>query len=128
MNKNIPLYYNEDGTKFGVLVSYGFGSGWSTYEGRELAYDRRVIEFWMAHKDDKSWMDTVCIYPYVGFESVAHAETRDFFVNELGLDECPYMGGFADCVLEWVPVGARFRINEYDGAESLEIENEGSWW
>ena len=128
MNKNIPLYYNEDKTAFGVLVSYGFGAGWGTWSEHELAYDRRVIEFWMAHKDNKPWMDTVTIYPYNGFESTAHAEAREFFINELGLDECPYMGGFADCDLEWVPVGARFRINEYDGDESLEIENEGNWW
>lgn len=128
MNKNIPLYYNEDKTAFGVLVSYGYGSGFSTWEKRELAYDCRVIEFWMAHQNNKPWMDTVSVYPYKGFESVAHAEAREFFVNELGLDDCPYMGGFSDCVLEWVPVGARFRINEYDGAESLEIENEDSWW
>lgn len=60
-------------------------------------------------------------------ESPEHKEACVFF-NEIGFDNCPYMGGFPDCDLEWVPVGARFRINEYDGAESLEIENEGSWW
>ena len=128
MNKNIPLYYNEDKTKFGVLVSHWLGTGWSTCGGHELAYDRRVIEFWLAHKDDAFWMNDVVIYPYDGIESVAHAEAREFFVNELGLDNCPNMGGFPDCDLEWVPVGARFRINEYGGEEALEIENEGSWW
>ena len=128
MNKTIPLYYNEDKTKFGVLVSYRYGTGFSTWSEREIAYDRRVIEFWMAHQNNKPWMDTVAIYPYDGFESVAHAEAREFFVDELGLDDCPDMGGFPNCVLEWVPVGARFRINEYDGAESLEIEDEEDWW
>lgn len=125
MNNNIPLYYNEDKTKFGVLVSYGFGAGWSTWEGHELAYDRRVIEFWLAHKNDRQWMRKVERYQP---ESPEHKEAREFFINELGLDNCPYMGGFPNCALEWVPVGARFHINEYDGAESLEIENEGSWW
>lgn len=125
MNKNIPLYYNEDKTKFGVLVSYEFGAGFSTWNVHELAYDRRVIEFWLAHQDDERWMREVERYRP---ESPEHKEAYEFFVNELGFDKCPYMGGFADCVLEWVPVGARFRINEYDGAESLEIENEMSWW
>lgn len=125
MNKDIPLYYNEDKTKFGVLVSYGFGAGWSTWSGRELAYDRRVIEFWLAHQNDRRWMREVERYRP---ESPEHKEACEFFINELGLDDCPYMGGFPDCVLQWVPVGARFRIDEYDGAESLEVENEGSWW
>lgn len=125
MNKNIPLYYNEDKTKFGVLVSYGFGAGWSTWNEHELAYDKRVIEFWLAHKDDERWMREVERYHP---ESPEHKEACDFFINELGFDNCPYMGGFPDCVLEWVPIYARFRITEYDGAESLEIENEGSWW
>lgn len=124
MNKNIPLYYNEDKTAFGVLVSYGFGAGFSTWSEHELAYDRRVIEFWLAHKNDERWMREVERY---NPESPEHKEACAFF-NEIGLDDCPYMGGFPDCDLEWVPVGARFRINEYDGAESLEIENEGSWW
>ena len=125
MNKNIPLYYNEDKTKFGVLVSHGFGAGWGTWNSQELAYDCRVIEFWLAHQNDRRWMREVERYHP---ESPEHEEACEFFVNELGFDECPYMGGFANCVLEWVPVDARFRINEYDGAESLEIENEGSWW
>lgn len=77
MNKNILLYYNEDKTAFGVLVSYNFGASWGTWSEQEFAYDRRVIEFWMAHKDDKSWMDTVTI-PYIGIESVTHAEAREF--------------------------------------------------
>lgn len=62
MNKDIPLYYNEDKTKFGVLVSYGFSAGWSTWEKPELAYDRRVIEFWLAHKNDEQWMKDITTY------------------------------------------------------------------
>ena len=124
MNKNIPLYYNEDKTKFGVLVSHGFGAGFSTWSEHELAYDRRVIEFWLAHKEDERWMREVERYHP---ESPEHKEACVFF-KKIGLSDCPYMGGFPDCDLEWVPVDARFRINEYDGAESLEIENEDSWW
>lgn len=49
------------------------------------------------------------------------------FFKSIGYNDV-YFGGFSNCELEWVPVDARFRITEYDGAESLEIENEGSWW
>lgn len=124
MNKNIPLYYNEDKTKFGVLVSYGFGAGWSTWEKPELAYDRRVIEFWLAHKNDAQWKKDISTYSREMNPVLKEAYA---FFKSIGYNDV-YFGGFANCELEWVPVGARFRINEYDGAESLEIENEGSWW
>lgn len=129
MDKNIPLYYNEDKTKFAVLVSYHYGAGWSTWHEQFFAYDKRIVEFWLAHKDDKMWMRDVEIYASVyRKESPAHKEAREFFSNVIGYKECPYMGGFNNIKLEWVPVGRRFRINEYDGAESLELESEESWW
>ena len=129
MDKNIPLYYNEDKTKFAVLVSYDFGAGWSTWCAHCLAYDKRIVEFWLVHKDDEKWMKECEIYGSLSRpESDAHKEAREFFTNVIGLERCPYMGGFNDIELEWVPVGCRFRINEYDGAESLELESEDIWW
>ena len=38
-----------------------------------------------------------------------------------------YCGGLKDLEVNWVPVGARFRIDEYDGAESLVLESEQRW-
>ena len=32
-----------------------------------------------------------------------------------------YLGGLRDVEIEWVPKGARFVIDEYDGSESLTI-------
>ena len=122
MNKNVPLYYNEDKTAFGVLVSYCYGAGFSTWAYHEMAYDRRVIEFWLSHKDDEQWMMDVRYHT----EGRAFSETINFFTS-IGYPDL-YFGGFANCELEWVPIGTNFRINEYDGAESLEIEDGSNWW
>lgn len=42
----VEKYYNENG-ELGVLVSGGFGAGWSTWNSNELAYDKRIVEKWL---------------------------------------------------------------------------------
>jgi hypothetical protein len=29
--------------------------------------------------------------------------------------------------IEWIPEGVQFRVNEYDGAETIEIRDEVNW-
>ena len=114
-------YYNEDETSVAGLVSCGFGAGWSTWNDSELAYDKRIVEFWLAHKGDRQFMDG--IYSIHGHDedewSLSAKETVKFF-NSLGYENL-YFEGFADLALVWIPVGCRWRINEYDGSEDLEV-------
>jgi hypothetical protein len=35
--------------------------------------------------------------------------------------------GLSDLEVVWVPAGARFRIDEYDGAENLVLESKEHW-
>lgn len=115
--KGVELY-EKDGA-YGVLVSPGFGAGWSTWEKDELAYDKRVVEFWLSHKDDAEWMSTVDYGV-----SPAAKEAKGFF-ESIGYGD-PYMGGFDQIVLKFVGPGVWWRITEYDGSESLEtFENAG---
>lgn len=121
------LYKNADGTEYAVLVSGGYGAGWSTWGDEELAYDKRVVEFFLQHENDDEFMRTVEDYFGVlsDAESDAHKEAARFF-RSIGYKECPYMGGFSQIHIEWVPYGSYWRINEYDGSESLEyLENAG---
>lgn len=112
-------YYEKNG-EIGVLVSPEYGAGWSTWNNAELAYDKRVVEFWLSHKDDKEFMRTVEIGgSYYSGESNAHKEAEDFF-KSIGYEKCPYMGGFSDIVLMFVPRGIPWRILEDDGDEELE--------
>ena len=93
----VEKYYNEN-DELGVLVSGGFGAGWSTWNDKELAYDKRIVEKWL---EDVS-ADEMCNY-----------------VESLGYTR-PYMGGYRDLELEFVPRGTVFRIHEYDGSEYIE--------
>ena len=93
----IERYYNEN-DELGVLISGGFGAGWSTWNDQNLAYDKRIIEKWL--------------------ENVSSNDMQDYIVS-LGYDR-PYMGGYHDLRLEFVPRGTMYCIHEYDGAESIE--------
>ena len=90
-------YYNVN-DELGVLISVGFGAGWSTWNDKELAYDKRIIEKWL--------------------EGVASDEMCDY-IESLGYER-PYMGGYYSLRLKFIPRGTMFCIHEYDGAESVE--------
>lgn len=112
----MEYYYNEDKTKVAVLVSYGFGAGWSTWNDKCLAYDKRVVEFWLDH-------NTVEFCHSVDAHSHSHPTAAGEIVNNF-LESCgyqgTYLGGYGDIDLEWVPCGTPFRITEYDGNERIE--------
>lgn len=98
MNKLI-----RDG-KVAVLISPGFGSGWYSWHFKEeLLFDPVVVEMVLEDRHDE-------IESYV-------EKTYDNL----------YLGGIDYLKVVWVSEGAEFRINEYDGAESLVLKEEEHW-
>lgn len=90
--------------KVAVLVSPGFGAGWYSWHFEEaLLFDPSVVE-WVERQE----LDKIQAY------------------MELRYPEA-YCGGLEDLEVNWVPLGVRFRIDEYDGAESLVLESEERW-
>ena len=93
--------------KVAVLVSPGFGAGWSTWDhgnyGDELIFDPVLAAY-----IDEGKMDEAKTYVTMRFPEA-------------------YDGGVEDLVVRWVPVGTAFRIHEYDGSESIEIKDEMNW-
>ena len=96
--------YTKDG-KTAILVSRGYGAGWSTWEGRELAYDKRVVEKYLA--------------------GISENEMKEY-LNSIGYEDV-YMGGYSQIQVVWLTVGTMFRIKEYDGCESLELADDIDW-
>lgn len=96
--------YVENG-KIGILISPGYGAGWSTWGDKEVAYDKRVVEYWL----DLKRLD---------FRTSTQSDMMEEFLENLGYYNT-YMGGFNDLVLEFVEVGEFFYIYEYDGYETL---------
>ena len=82
--------------KIGVLVSTGFGAGWSTLNSPECALDQELVGAIEANLAADQ------------IKAIAERNWPD-----------AYLGGLLDCYVEWVDEGTAFRIEEYDGAESI---------
>jgi hypothetical protein len=94
-----------------VLISPGFGSGWSTWneDRQRMLFDPTVVEY--VRTEGKSM-------------------SRDDIIKYL---EDTYMGiylgsGFDNLIVDWIPQGTRFKIIEYDGSESIQVEDEIETW
>ena len=102
MNK----HYNDKG-EIGILVSGGFGAGWSTWH-------------WViSHKDknkgkDFLTMDKTLVEMCLGKATKKEVEK---YLESQGIDT--YTDGWNDCRVEYLPPNTAFRIHEYDGSESL---------
>jgi len=98
MNKLI-----RDG-KVTVLVSPDYGAGWySWHRIEELLYDPSIVLWLEAKELDKIEHYLALKYP-----------------NE-------YFGGLDDLTVEWIDQGTEFRIDEFDGAESIELKANTKW-
>jgi hypothetical protein len=99
MSTKVEKYIREDGM-VGVLVSPGYGAGWSTWarpaEEEAMLFDKRIVQ---AVLDEKSEEEIVAISNEVAPES--------------------YKGGAEQLEVEWVTPSTFFEIQEYDGNESL---------
>ena len=96
-------YTNESG-QVGIIVSYGFGAGFSTWADDDEQF------FSM----DKGLVD-LCL-------KKASSEEAEAYIKSIkGDNYYIYMGGWEDCEVEWVDKGTKFTIHEYDGSESLRM-------
>ena len=87
-----------------VLISPGYGAGWSTWNNLEMAVDERLIE---------------------AFENGISKEGMKQLCEELGYES--YMGGFEQLKVVEVSKGNLFQIREYDGSEYIEIFDDSNW-
>lgn len=120
MNK-IPLYYNEAHDSYGVLISPDFGAGWGSWNDIEAAYDARVIQLWLENFENEEWMKNVTSYS----DNKIKNEVEELF-ESWGYNYI-YLRGLSGAHLVWVPLGKKWRIKEYDGAESIVFDNEEEW-
>ena len=97
--------YIKDG-KVGVLYSPGYGAGWSTWAHNEEHKEAMVFCKELCEAVDKD-------LPLLQIKDIAYK----YFPEE-------YLGGLDDIKLVFVEPGTRFRIDEYDGSESIITKDE----
>ena len=94
-----------------VLYSPGFGAGWSTWQEEAnvrqcMLFDPQIAD--IVDQGAADWQERV--------EAIARIKYPD-----------AYLGGLQDLRVKWLPVGTQFRVLEYDGNESIEINGEQEW-
>jgi hypothetical protein len=89
-----------------VLYSPDYGSGWYTWnrEHPELLFDPGIVQLVEENKWDELKTYVTLKYPNI------------------------YDGGIWDLRVAWIPEGSLFRINEYDGDESIELKDDADWF
>jgi len=103
--------YIRDG-KVAVLISPGFGAGWSTwnpdYPG--MLFDPVIVEMLLNAKEEEK--------AFVAGQIEAHVDINYPDASISGLENLE---------VQWVPIGTEFVVGEYDGSESLRTMDSFAW-
>jgi hypothetical protein len=90
--------------KVAVLVSAGWGAGFLSWGAPvEAIFDPMLVDMIENDKIQDAIQYVEKTYP----------------------DACS--GGVSDLYIEWIPEGAKFIINEYDGSESIQLLDDTNW-
>ena len=92
--------------KVAVLISGGFGAGWFTWNSEypEMLFDPEIAKM-LEDKEPKSAIEKVAAKKYPK----------------------AFLGGLRDLDIQWIPVGTLFKVDEYDGSESIESRDSTDW-
>jgi hypothetical protein len=93
-----------------VLVSRGFGAGWSTW-----SYDSALA---LAMATDEGLVRLV--------EQGVDKQVLNHYADTVWPEQ--YNGGVADLEVVEVATGKLWRLSEYDGSESLEVLDTSEGW
>jgi hypothetical protein len=89
-----------------VVYSPGYGAGWYSWnlEQPGLLFDPNIVKY----------VEDGCKDSFLSYMGLKYPEV---FISE-----------FSELAIEWVPVGTQFRVNEYDGDESIIIKDRDEWF
>ena len=97
----------KQGNMVAVLVSRGFGAGWSTWNHEykeQMMYDPEIVQLFLDDAGDDAIV------------KVAEAKWPN-----------AYLGGVDGLSIEWMSEGTEFIIEEYDGSESVAYKEHTPW-
>ena len=109
------MKYEKDGM-VAVLYRPNFGAGWSTW-------NPEYAEILLFHP---LLVEPVDQYEQNLITQHQLQEKIRFALTMLGLDDI-YSGTIADLRIFWMRPGSLFRIDEYDGNETVVLHNEQQW-
>lgn len=101
--------YDEQG-RVAVLFSPDYGAGWYTWNTKypDMLFDPTVVNFVLTITDKVERTEKIGVYATLKWPDA-------------------YLGGASDLRVEWLTPGSAFRIQEYDGSESVETIGNVDW-
>lgn len=93
-----------------ILISPGYGAGWSTWA------DDSVQEFMLKDPTLVAMAE----------RKASKQEVADY-IDSKHPDDNIYTGGWHNIRVVELPAGALFKVNEYDGDESIETRDGTDW-
>lgn len=106
-----------------ILISEGFGAGWTTWHSGPREERLFMLEYQPAIDLLEAAVEADVV---ADLGSLEERFLRDFRQAFPGRPE-PYMGGFGQLQVFEVPVSSLVRVGEYDGAESVETAYDVTW-
>ena len=91
--------------KVAVLYSPEFGAGWYTWN---QAYPELLFDPAMVKLVEKGQYDELATYVELKYPGI-------------------FTGGLGQLQVEWIEEGKKFRVVEYDGSESIEVQDDMEW-
>ena len=110
----VERYINEKG-EVGVLISDGYGAGWSTW----APADHEFMLF------DRGLVDLALIEERKGSSTGETFNRVEQYMVEQNKD-C-YLGGWEGIYVIWMKPGTKFIVEEHDGAETLRYRDGVRW-
>lgn len=116
-----------------ILLSPGFGAGWATWGTNKKALAEDAVLVALVERGEHKGKTTVGALRAAGVE-IDESFPDDYKIDcslafakravEVECGELPYFGGLKN--IEVREVGGRYRIDEYDGSETLVTTDD--WW
>jgi len=99
------MYKLSENGKVAVLYSPEFGAGWYTWnqDHPEILFDPAMVKL-----VEKGQYDELATYVELKYPGI-------------------YTGGLKNLKVEWIKEGSQFRVVEYDGSESIEVQDNMEW-
>lgn len=133
-NTELKPYWNEDHTKYAVLVATNSFLGWSTMNVPELAWDSRVVSYVIEHLKDTEWQKS---FKDTGQNRKTLKELReskeykefDEFLSSLAVAyEDSYLPPIGGVEVIWIDAGRQWRIRDGgEGQDIFEFADEIKW-
>ena len=102
LKEEIEFSYTNNG-KIEILISPHYGAGWSTWNENykiNIALDKRIINYYKKYGNE-----------------VPSSSLKEF-LESIGYKDV-FCGGWKNIIIKTIQKGEKFRIDEYDGWESL---------